>query len=172
MTTLLEQYAVWWPVRCGPAVALTNGKTATQIYNGPDRPEFWLASYGMVDMADSQRVLVILLKDAAINLSVSSLKTRIDGLRESDDGATLIAHRLWCKNRIKAKTVENDLERAFYTMVCFLLKGSPKSAPIPFELIVTYLMEVLSKDVTTVRTSMYETLRAEVTEEMWKGPYT
>lgn len=168
MTTLVEQYLEWWPRRCGPAKVLTTGKTAAQIYAGTDRPDFWMASLAMVNFTASKQALVAYLKDAAASHAAGDLVTRITAIAHTDSPATLDPHRLWAKNRRKAGTDQDDLERAFYYTVCYLIKNNPMGVQVPFELIVTYLMDELSQDVATVRTAAYVVLRGEVDEATWK----
>ncbi len=174
MTTLAEMYDVWWPPgRCSDSTVLTNSKTATEMYNGTTRPDFWLASLAFVNLEESKRVMVVLLKDAAALLSAGDLKTKLLALTHTDDAAAVEANRLWAKNRKKARTTENDLERALYEMARFLQTEAPKCIMVPSEFVISYrVAQGAAVDVAAARADMYTILRAEVPEATWKGPYT
>lgn len=174
MTTLAEMYDVWWPPgRCAESTVLTDSKTATQMYNGATRPDFWLASLAYVDLEESKRAMVVVLKDAGALLSAGDLKTKLLALTPTDDAATLESNRRWARNRKKAAATENDLERAFYEMVRFLQTEVPKCIMVPCEFVISYqVAQGAAADVAAARADMYAILRSEVTETTWKGPYT
>lgn len=174
MTDLSDKCKEWWPSMCKPGFDLTDGLTATQIYNGTTRPDFWIAVYAHVDQADANVLMVNVLKNAAALHGAGDLKTRIDGLSAADDAATLNAHRLWSLARKKAGSQDGYLERSFYEQVQYLLTApqDPKGIQAPFELLIDYHMGAESVDRPTARLNMYAYLRSQITETAFKGSYT
>ena len=162
-------YKEWWGgAQCGTSVNLNTGKTATQIYNGTARPDFWIMSLAFTNLTAAKQANVAVLQDAAANLGAGDLKTRITGLSHTDNEATLLEHCAWLVGRRKAGTTANILETAFYRTIRFLQDPVPLSASGPVGATIRYLMEELAQDLATSRTDVYTVLRAEIDETTFK----
>lgn len=120
--------------QCGPGMQIITTRTAQQIYDGHNQPQWWLVVFSVTDQDAANQTLVGLLQDTASTLPDGDVKDQAMALAHDADVTTLQALRAWVKARSKAGTTEYlEFENALSNTAQHLLSPRPMTTILPVE---------------------------------------
>lgn len=164
---------------CADSSAVTKNVPVETIYQGTDKPQWWIVVLGYTNPTRAKEVLALAVQNAGNTLDASELKDKMLAFSATMTEQQIDDLMAWAKPKRKATSlfelpdkVLQHLCALLYSAAKYLKYGEPTMLMPPVLQLISY--KVISEGISrpAAIAAFYEFLHAEVDLTTWRGDLT